>query len=175
MEGCPVRIFDNRVAMIEAITGPLIVQPECWQVVFSRETTSRWIRRFPGEFKHVSAYAYVPFLHVWLFFDPHIAGTDIILTAEGDPALAMISSWLKNATVVSVCKKTVLKYNPNYTNPMPILGYCVPAVRRLVGVPRRRGTLPTVDGFFKDCVACGGVPLESQAIDGSAPLRTAAT
>jgi hypothetical protein len=162
--------------MITAITGPLIVQPECWQVVFSRETTNPWIRRFvPGEFKHVSAYAYVPFLHVWAFFDPHIAGTDIILAAEGDPALAMISSRIKNAAVVSVRRHShkVGKLDSSERRSrsigLPLLGYCVPSVRRLVGVS---GGAFTPSGFFKECVAYGGIPF-AEAIDGRAGIQSA--
>jgi len=141
--------------MIAAITGPLVVQPQCWQVVFSRELSSRrWVNWLAwGEFKHVSAYAYVPFLHVWVFFDPHFRGTDIIVAAEGDPALAMISSRIRDAAVISVRRRP----NPVVTQgSLPLLGYCVPTVRRLVGVPGR--TL-SVSGFYLDCLACGGIPL----------------
>lgn len=133
--------------MITVTTGPLVVQPACWQVVFSRETSRRWVRALAaGEFKHVSAYAYVPFLHVWVFYDPYVA--EIIVAADGDPALAMISSRVKNAAVVSV-KSRIPK---NYSN-LPILGHCVPAIRRLVGIS---GRSLTPSGFFKECLAQGG-------------------
>lgn len=150
--------------MISAVSGPLIVQPEFWTVVFSRETSTRWVSWLAlGRYKHVRAYAYVPFLHVWVFFDPHIGGTDIVIAADGAPAQAMIASWIERADLVRVRRVAARRR-------FPVLGFCVPAIRRLLGIP---GGALRPDAFFAECLAHGGTPFE--AMDGRAAVQQTGT
>lgn len=139
--------------MIELATGPLIVQPDVWTVVFSRVASSPWLGFLaPGRYKHVRAYAYVPYLHVWVFVDPHIRGTDLLLAADGAPAQRVIAEWIPDADLLSVRRVTRETVRP------VLFGHCVPVVRRIVGVP---GSALLPCGFFADCLRNGGQPFET--------------
>lgn len=148
--------------MITAITGPLIVEPVMWNLVFARQARS-WQQNLLviGKYKHVRAYAYVPFLHVWVFFDPHLRGTSIVLAAAGEPAQRMIAAWIENGDVVRM---------PRQCNRMswPFLGFCVPAIKRLMGL--RCGALRP-DALYRHCLRHGGAPFEEA--HGRHPVRSA--
>jgi hypothetical protein len=148
--------------MITAVTGPLIVEPRLWTLVFDREAASWWASLIAfGRHKHVRAYAYVPFLHVWVFFDPAFSGTRIIL-ANNSEAERMIASWSVNADLVAV---TVSRE----TIGPAILGFCVPQIKRLLGI---RCRALRCDALYRHCLANGGQPLE--AFYGSPAVQTAA-
>lgn len=118
-----------RAGMIEIIEGPLVVQPAAWTLVFAREAKTRWVGWLAmGRYKHVRAYAYVPFLHVWIFYDPHLWGTDIFLAADGEPAAAVRRVWNHNADLLIVARETSPSRAP------ALLGFCVPAIKRLLGI-----------------------------------------
>lgn len=148
--------------MIDIITGHLIVEPQAWTLVFSRSAATRWTSFIAlGRYKHVSAYAYVPFLHVWVHYDVRLSGTHITIAAN-DAAHAMIGTIIADADLISMQKRP----QPSRQLP-PLLGWCVPAVRRLLGVP---GSALRPDAFFKECLANGGVPFE--AAHGRTEIRT---
>lgn len=137
--------------MITAVPGPLIVQPEYWTLVFNRKSATRWAGWLAlGRYKHVRAYAYVPFLHVWVFYDVRLGGTDIIVAADGEPANALISSWIQDADLVRMRRRPPSRR-------VPVLGFCVPAIKRLLGIPC--GAL-RVDALRAWCLANGGEPFE---------------
>ena len=142
--------------MFTAITGPLIVEPVNWTVVFSRRARTR-LQHFLviGRYKHVRAYAYVPFLHVWVFYDVHLRGTSIVVAADGEPANRMIAVWIEDADLVRISANKAAFNRFSW----PILGFCVPAMKRLLGI-RSAGTLRP-DRFYQDCLRNGGVPFEA--------------
>lgn len=138
--------------MIRAIEGPLIVQPRSWTLVFNREASSRWFGALvPGRYKHVRAYAYVPFLHVWVFYDPDFRGTDIIVAADGEPAKRLIASWTVKADLMMM-RVTDARARPR------IGFWCVPMIKSLIGL---RSSALRPDGLWADCLANGGEPFES--------------
>ena len=142
--------------LVDLIAGPLIVEPVNWTVVFSRRARTRLQHLLIiGRYKHVRAYAYVPFLHVWVFYDVHLRGTSIVVAADGPPANQMIAIWIEDADLVQI---SVNKDGINRLS-WPILGFCVPAMKRLLGI--RSGTLRP-DGFYRDCLRNGGVPFEAE-------------
>lgn len=142
--------------MIDVTTGPLIIQPAVWTLVFSKTSPTWWCRWLAfGKYKHVRAYAYVPFLHVWVFYDVHLAGTDIIVAADGDAAMRQIGSWIADADLVNF--RAVRREGKWYS--VPLLGFCVPAMCRLIGLPGS-ALLPT--SFFRQCLAHGGHLIEER-------------
>lgn len=139
--------------MITAIAGPLVVEPSVWVVVFNRTAATWWAGWLAfGQYKHVRAYAYVPFLHVWVFVDPNLMGIDVLIAADGAPARAMISAWIDNADLVKV------RAQRDGRRRFPLFGWCVPVIARLTGVPS--GAL-RADAFFRDCLRYGGEPFEA--------------
>lgn len=141
--------------MITAISGPLVVEPEWWTVVFHREAATRWASWLAwGKYKHVSAYAYVPFLHVWVFFDVNMCGSHIVVAADGAPAEALIQTVIAGADLVKI-RRRIAGRDPVIP---PLAGWCVPSIRRLLGVP---GSALRPDAFLRDCLAHGGVPFET--------------
>lgn len=140
--------------MISAVEGSLTQSPRNWVLVFDRVAVSPlWSRLACGEFKHVRAYSYVPFLHVWIFFDPHVGGIDITVAADGAPARAMVQSWI----------------GPNRSDLMlmpvrsgggrfPLLGWCVPSIKRLIGL--HCGALRP-DALWRHCLRNGGKPFKA--------------
>lgn len=142
--------------MITALSGPLVVEPEWWTVVFHREAATRWASWLAwGKYKHVSAYAYVPFLHVWVFYDVQLAGVRIVLAADGPPAHEAIQRVIAGADLVKIRRRPL----PNSPFLPPLAGWCVPSIRRLLGVS---GCALRPDGFYRDCLANGGVPFETR-------------
>lgn len=144
--------------MITALNGPLIVEPRAWTLVFARDAASRWASAIAlGRHKHVRAYAYVPFLHVWIFFDPAFAGTSIVVASNAE-AEWLISSWSINADLVSVIAP------PTKNLPPALLGFCVPQIKRLLGI--RCGALRP-SALYRHVMAHGGKPFE--AVHGQPP------
>jgi len=131
--------------MIAAVTGPLIVEPRVWTLVFDRKASSWWTNLVAmGPHKHVRAYAYVPFLHVWVFFDPAFSGTSIVLASNSQAEL-LISSWLVDADTITmmVSRETI---GP------PLFGSCVSQIKRLIGI--RSGALRP-SGLYRHCLGHG--------------------
>lgn len=139
--------------MMTVCEGPLIVAPEIWTVVFNREAATWWASGMAlGRYKHVRAYAYVPFLHVWVFYDVRLRGTEITIAADGAPADHMIASWIVAADLLRVHRR------PHAACTVPVLGFCVPAMRRLLGVP---GSALRPDAFWRECLRHGAEPFEA--------------
>ncbi len=132
--------------MIDVVTGPLIVQPQSWTLVFSRVAFTRWAGWLAfGRYKHVRAYAYVPFLHVWIFYDVHLRGVDLFVAADGQPALNVIRVWTQNADLLIVPRETSPQVSVTF-------GFCVPAMKRLLGI--RCGALRP-DALYRHCIRNG--------------------
>lgn len=136
--------------MITLIHGPLIYKPEQWIVVFdpvAQNRVCRWLS--PGRFKHVRAYGYVPFLHVWLFVDANLAGLELYVAADGDPARAMAAEWTRGCTRVLMPRRE----HANRSLRVAASGWCVPTVARLIGL---RSSALRVDRLLADCLRNGG-------------------
>jgi hypothetical protein len=136
-----------------ATLGPLISQPDNWLLIFERQAPSRFFDFVAfGKYKHVKACGYVPFLHVWTFFDPSWSGTELYVAEDGRPALYLMSQWIVEADVMRFPRKHAPARLP------PLAGWCVPQIKRLIGL--RSGALRP-DTLWRDCLANGGVPLEA--------------
>jgi hypothetical protein len=148
--------------VIRVVEGPLISQPLIWNLVFERKSLSWWSHLALGRYKHVRAYGYVPFLHVWQFVDIGLRGFDVFVAADGAPANAVIRTWIEHADVLRIAPRR------DGVRRLPVLGWCVPAMRRLTGVP---GGALRPDAFFAECLRNGATPFE--AIDGRPEISTA--
>ena len=140
--------------MGRANTGPLIWRPQCWTLVFDRKASGRFMSAIAlGRYKHVRAFAYVPYLHAWVFYDPHIYGTDIILAAPGSPMRAQLEHWAGP----SKSDLMLMPVGARRLQP-PVLGWCVPAIKRLIGL---RSSALRPDALWRDCLRNGGKPLQA--------------
>lgn len=140
--------------MIGVVAGPLIVEPDTWVLVFDRVASSRWTSWLAlGKYKHVRAYAYVRFLHVWVFFDVDMGRTYIFHAADGEPARQVIEHWISPGADLMRFKRL-----PTKTRGPPILGFCVPAVKRLIGL---QCVALRPDALYRQCLRHGGVPFEA--------------
>lgn len=142
--------------MIHAIHGPLVYRPEQWVVVFEpAQPGHRWLNLVPGRYKHVRLYGYVPFLHVWLFVDPYLAGIEIHVAAHGAPADELADAWTRGCDIVVMPRREHM----NRSVAAAGFGWCVPVVKRLIGL--NSGALRP-DSLFADCIANGGKRYELQ-------------
>lgn len=152
--------------MITAEQGPLISRPLQWVVVFDPKAANNWISRLtPGRYKHVRAYGYVPYLHVWLFVDANFAGVELIVAADGGPARDMIAAWIGGCDLVLMPRRP----HENQSPLLPMLGWCVPVVSRLLGL---RCVAVTPDALFRHCLQNGGKLHGRQRPTGSDPADT---
>lgn len=136
--------------MITAQHGPLISRPTHWIVVFDRRAGRNWISRLTlGKYKHVRAYGYVPFLHVWLFFDPNFSGIELLVAANGDAANMLASAWTNDCDVIVMPRSP----HENRSATLALAGWCVPQIKRLLGL---RCVAVTPDALFRRCLQHGG-------------------
>lgn len=143
----------------------IAVEPQSWVVVFNR-TPRSWLLSLLafGTYKHVSAYAYLPDLRMWLFYDIHLHRTEIVIARDGEKALMLIAQRTADADLIRIPAQHDGRTRFR-------LGFwCVPGIKHLLGL--RSGALRP-DRLWRDCIAAGGVPAEGFA-RGPAPIRTTA-
>lgn len=147
--------------MILAI--PVACEPQVWTLCFSKKQPSRWRSLLAfGHYKHVRAYAFLPGLKAWLFYDVHLAGTTLAVIPDGEQALLVICEWMTDADLLRVRRRGTSSF-------IGRLGFwCVPAMAHLVAV---RCKLPIPDAFYRACLRKGAEPFEG--IDGLATVPTA--
>lgn len=145
--------------MMRLVAVPPIVQPQVWNLVFNRKALTRRGRLVPGEFKHVRAYAYVPGMHLWVFYDPNFSATDLLLARDG-AHLDVVRAWLGDDG-----EQITMRLSPRRRRWFPCGFWCVPAIKHLLGL--RSGALRP-DGLYRDCLRNGGLPVED--VDGKRQL-----
>lgn len=133
-------------------------QPASWCVVFNLEAATGWARFVPGRFKHVRAYAFIPKTRTWLFYDVSFGGTELMAIPDGPDARAAIWSYIGppgRSVIVSVpCL-------PQRRRRFPWSNWCTSALRHLLNLP---GSSVRPSGFYRDCLAAGGVPFDQGAL-----------
>lgn len=145
------------------VSVPLACEPQVWTLCFSKTATTR-LRSFLafGRYKHVRAYAYLPGLKAWLFYDVHLRGTTLAVVPDGEQALAVICEWMTDADLIRVRRAGSSSF-------LGRLGFwCVPAMAHLTAV---RCRLPIPDAFYRACLRQGAEPFEG--IDGSPGISRA--
>lgn len=130
-------------------------EPQVWNVVFNREAASGWSRWVPGIFKHVRAYAFLPALEVWVFYDVAFSGTRIAVVPQGPAAIEAIYSFIGPegcSEIVSVKRQAMRRRR------FPLGNFCTAALRHLLNLP---GGALLPDGFYRECLRNGGLPFET--------------
>ena len=122
------------------------IEPTRWVLVFQRSSTIWWVRWLnPGRYKHVSAYAYLPGFKAWLIYEVNLIRTSIVVVPDGQEGLGWLYELTRDSDLVAVKRGAHAS--------VPLLGWCVPAIARLIGL-RSRALRP--DRLFRDCIAAGG-------------------
>lgn len=120
-------------------------EPMSWLLVFHRRCTTPVLNRLViGEFKHVSAAGWIEAAESWVFYDPSLNRTQILVMPDRTGTVAYSSIAVGNA----VLRMPVLARRGSAR-----LGFwCVPAIKHLVGL--RSGALRP-DALWRDCLANG--------------------
>lgn len=72
----------------------IAAEPASWHVVFHRKAENWFFALIAlGEFKHVSAFAWVPELSIWLFYDVGFRRTRLYAMPDGKAAQDLIGRW----------------------------------------------------------------------------------
>lgn len=128
---------------------PTAVVPTRWVVCFDRTTTVWWARWLAfGRYKHVRAYAYLTKTSQWLFFDVSRAGLSVFVAPDTDETIrTTLWAFTEGCDLIRMPARTGTR--------IPVFGWCVPAIRHLIGVP---GFALRPDALWRACVRAGGVP-----------------
>jgi hypothetical protein len=125
------------------------IEARRWTVVFHRKAENRFFSLIAlGHFKHVSAFAWLPDLGIWTYYDVGFRRTRIVHLADGVAAHAYIAAVVKGNCVVTVDVRT---------DALPLIRwgmFCTSGIAHLLGM--KSGTLRP-DAFFRLLVANGGV------------------
>ena len=122
------------------------VDPDTWIVIFNPKTTCGWSKWLSfGRFKHVAAMAYVPQARMWVTYDVGRFGNRVTLVPKGQEV--QFADWVDGCTLVVMPRGQIAARFP------PIWGWCVPSVRRLIGL--RSSALQT-GTFYRHCLRNGG-------------------
>ena len=133
---------------------PEACEPVQWIVIFHPTTESRFVRFICiGRFKHVSALAYLHQLKCWITYDVGFFGTRV--TAVPDTQAHLLAPWVDGCTLVAMRK------NPEGHRFPPILGWCVPSIRRLIGL---RSSALRPDTLYRHCLRDGGQVINDRPI-----------
>jgi hypothetical protein len=128
------------------ISRLLSAEPNTWIVIFHPRTdclVSRFLSF--GHFKHVSALGYMPEMRAWITYDVGRFGNRVTMVPKGQEW--QLGPWVEGCTLVVMPKRPMTARFP------PIWGWCVPSVRRLIGL--RSSALQT-GTFYRHCLRDGG-------------------
>lgn len=146
---------------------PAGCEPMRWTIVFHRKAENWFFSLIAmGHFKHVSAFAWVPALRIWLVYDVGFRRTRLVPMGDSPETRAYLMALIAGNALVSidVCIDAL---------PLMRLGlFCTTAIKHLIGLDA--GALRP-DALFHHCLKHGGV-LSDDAItaDASYPGRSGA-
>lgn len=131
------------------------IEARRWTVVFHRKAENWFFGAIAlGRFKHVSAFAFIPELGIWVIYDVGFRRTKIEFLAETDHAKTILAHIIKGNCIVTIdASEDAL--------PLMRLGmFCTTAVAHLIGV---RSSALRPDRLFRHLVAAGGVAVDDAA------------
>lgn len=135
-------------------------EPERWTVVFHRSAQNWFFSVIAmGHFKHVSAFAWLPDLQVWLVYDVAFRRTRIVVLPDTPESKALLGRVIRGNAIVTMRRRD---------DALPIFRvglFCTTAIKHLIGL--RSGALRP-DALFRSCLRNGG-ELSDDASQGSAP------
>jgi len=138
-----------------------------WTVVFHR-TAANWIFSLiaMGRFKHVSAFAWVPDLRVWIVYDVGFRRSRIVLLPDTEESKARL-----RAVITGNCIVTLNAMPGGF--PLWRFGFfCTSAIKHLLGL---RGGALRPDALFRLCVREGGEVSDDAISPGTAGRSDVAT
>src|ERR1019366_9812065 len=118
-------------------------EPTRWILCFTETTATRWLNYVPvGRFRHVRAFACVPDINTWIFYDPAL-DRHTLHVARGEAAKVLMADFMRGAAVVGMPVVKRKSLVPRFG------GWCVPAIKALIGL--RSGALRP-DALWRECV-----------------------
>lgn len=130
------------------VPAPGAAEPQRWTIVFHRKPAN-WFFCFIafGEFKHVSAFAWIPELRIWLTFDAGFSRTRIVALPDTEYSKAILRSLITGNAIVTMPVREAAM-------PWFRLGpFCTTAVKHLIGL---RSSALRPDTLLRHCIAQGG-------------------
>lgn len=133
-----------------------------WQVCFWTYANHWLARRIPGRFKHVSALGRSFGGHSWVYLDCSVDRFEVhVIPSNNDEGRQYLGRLTMDADLVLRVPGDGRMARP------PRFGlFCVPFVRRVVGVP---GSALLPDGFRQDCMRAGAEIVIDNAIRRAVP------
>lgn len=133
---------------METMPAPGPREPARWTIVFHRKAANRFFSIIAfGEFKHVSAFAWIPDLRIWLTFDAGFRRTKIVALPDTDESKALICGLIAGNAIVTM---------PVRDDALPLMRlglFCTTAVKHLIGL---NSSALRPDALFRHCIAQGG-------------------
>jgi hypothetical protein len=127
---------------------PGACEPSRWTVVFHRKAANRWFSLVAmGHFKHVSAFAWLPEMGVWLVYDVSFRRTKIVVLPDTPASKARLAALITGNAMITM---------PVREDAVPIMRtglFCTTAIKHLIGL---RGGALRPDVLFRHCIAQGG-------------------
>jgi len=128
---------------------PELVEPTSWTLCFHRTTPHWWLRLLPGPYKHVSAFAFVPALKLWVLYDVRLNRTVLALLPDCEAVLGRLADHSVDADCVTV------RVQPGTGRHLMPAFYCVPALCHLLNLPC---VALTPGGLYRHLRKHGGIP-----------------
>jgi hypothetical protein len=126
---------------------PPAIEPTEWFVVFHRKSYSSILSVLAfGEFKHVSAFAYIPGYKTWLIYDVQWDGTRIMLV---DKAAIMV--WTEGCDILKISR---IGNSMKLANRVGL--YCVTGIQHLIGL---KCVAVTPGRLYRHILRSGGVSI----------------
>jgi hypothetical protein len=128
------------------------VEAKRWTVVFHRKSENWFFRTLAmGHFKHVSAFAWLPELQLWVIYDVGFRRTRLMHLAESPAARTIIAAIAKGNALVTM--------DTRHDNlPLMRLGmFCTSSVAHLVGL---QCVALRPDALFRYCLKHGGTLID---------------
>lgn len=133
------------------------IEARRWTVVFHRRAENWFFAALAmGEFKHVSAFAFIPDLGIWTIYDVGFRRTRLMHLADTEAAKTILAHIVRGNCTVTV-------ETGSGGLPLMRLGlFCTTAIKHLIGA-RSRALRP--DRLFRHLVAQGGVVWDDGSVE----------
>lgn len=131
------------------------LEPSRWNVVFHRKAENWFFAAIAfGRFKHVSAFAWVPELSIWLFYDVGFRRTRLFAVPDGATAQGMVGALARGNCIVTVdVREDALPWMRGGL-------FCTTAIKHLIG--SGSGALRP-DRLYRHLVASGGTVRDDES------------
>jgi hypothetical protein len=117
-----------------------------WLVVFHERAATWWVNWLvPGRFKHVSAFGYSVKARTWVFFDPQITYSRIVILPDGSDAERRMAEYTADAAVLKI------DHRPSRVRFRPVL-CCTSMISHMLGLP---GGALLPDRLWSHCLRNG--------------------